>query len=488
MSKLHLALILHHHQPEGNFDHIIENAYLDAYAPFVEFLLEKPSFRVALHYSGPLMRWIALWHPEFIEKLKVLLQRNQIEVLSGSFGESILSIWDESNQHDQLMRMNRLLKELTGTNPCGFWLAERIWEPTLPSILFGGGYTYTILDDNHFQAAGVAPDELFGYYLSEHKGDIISIISSSNKLRYLIPFALVERLFSFLKQVYDAKQDKLIAMGDDGEKFGVWPGTRDWVYGEKWLEKFIDEVEKNKDWLELSLPAEYIKKFPPSGRLYLPTLSYFELMEWSLPSSAAVEYKKVFLSLKQHVEEELPSPYLRGGFWRNFLTKYTESNYMHKRLVWLYRFMRDNIEAINEEEREKFFTLICKAQCNDAYWHGVFSGLYAPHLRKAIWDNLLRAHVLIDNATLLKNDSLAIQTLDINCDGYAETMVSSKELVTVFSLIGGSVLEMSYKTCHLCFTSCLRRRFESYHLSIEENVVDNSTEEIKTIHHIHRAK
>src|SRR2546430_17132092 len=34
---------------------------------------------------------------------------------------------------------------------------------------------------------------------------------------------------------------------------------------------------------------------------------------------------------------------------------------------------------------------IARAQCNDAYWHGVFGGLYLPHLRHAIWRNLALA-------------------------------------------------------------------------------------------------
>ena len=32
-----------------------------------------------------------------------------------------------------------------------------------------------------------------------------------------------------------------------------------------------------------------------------------------------------------------------------------------------------------------------RSQCNDAYWHGVFGGLYLNHLREAAYSNLLRA-------------------------------------------------------------------------------------------------
>jgi len=32
---------------------------------------------------------------------------------------------------------------------------------------------------------------------------------------------------------------------------------------------------------------------------------------------------------------------------------------------------------------------LLRGQANDAYWHGVFGGVYLPHLRRAVWENLL---------------------------------------------------------------------------------------------------
>jgi len=38
-----IPLIFHFRQPYGNFDHIIENAYLKAYLPLVETLKHYPN-------------------------------------------------------------------------------------------------------------------------------------------------------------------------------------------------------------------------------------------------------------------------------------------------------------------------------------------------------------------------------------------------------------------------------------------------------------
>lgn len=488
MSKLFLSLILHHHQPEGNFENIIEQAYQNAYKPFLDFLIQAPFFKVGLHYSGPLLRWLINYHPEFIENLRFLLNRNQIEILGGGYGEPILSIWSKEEQLGQLNFMKELIIKNFNVEPYGLWLAERVWEPSLPSILNEAGYKYTILDDNHFQATGLELNQLYGYYYSEDKGKKIIVLPSSNKLRYLIPFALIERLIEYLRSVYSPNEVRLISMGDDGEKFGVWPGTKKWVYEEKWLEKFAEELIKNEDWLTLILPHEYLLKYPPLGCVYFPTLSYFELMEWALPAEAALEYRKLILSLKEFSQEEMPSPFIRGGFWRNFFSKYKESNYMHKRLIWLCEIFHASEAFFEREKKEQLLSYLYKAQCNDGYWHGVFSGLYAPHLRKAIWENLLEVQKRIDEAILLKGDEMNLIPYDFNCDGNEEYAFISPDIIIVFSKKDACLLEISYKPKNFCLTNVLARRFEAYHTAIEELTSDSPEKEVKTIHHIQRVK
>ena len=69
-NKVSLALVIHSHQPVGNFDHVIEEAYQKAYRPFVAALLAHPSIRLSLHYSGILLEWLEAYHPEFLDLLR----------------------------------------------------------------------------------------------------------------------------------------------------------------------------------------------------------------------------------------------------------------------------------------------------------------------------------------------------------------------------------------------------------------------------------
>src|SRR5579863_3766223 len=53
-----LCMVIHSHQPVGNLDHVIEEAYQKSYLPFLEVLSRHPRIRMSLHYSGVLWEWI----------------------------------------------------------------------------------------------------------------------------------------------------------------------------------------------------------------------------------------------------------------------------------------------------------------------------------------------------------------------------------------------------------------------------------------------
>jgi len=65
--------------------------------------------------------------------------------------------------------------------------------------------------------------------------------------------------------------------------------------------------------------------------------------------------------------------------------------------------------------------LLLRAQCNDAYWHGIFGGIYAPHLRTDPWRNLIRAEAIADRqipGALVPR----VELLDYDADGTNELL------------------------------------------------------------------
>ncbi|MEI8383158.1 MAG: alpha-amylase, partial [Planctomycetota bacterium] len=106
-ARVRLILTLHNHQPIGNFDGVFEGAYQDSYAPFLNILDEFPDLPVVLHISGSLLEWLTDRHPEYIDRIRGLVARGQIELLGGPFYESILACIPRRDRLGQIREYKR---------------------------------------------------------------------------------------------------------------------------------------------------------------------------------------------------------------------------------------------------------------------------------------------------------------------------------------------------------------------------------------------
>src|SRR6202008_206559 len=351
----------------------------------------------------------------------------------------------------------------------GAWFAERVWEPQPASVLAEANIGYTILDDIHFLSAGFEPDELFSDYIAEDHGQTIRLIPGQKILRYLIPFGTIEQVITYLKETAAAHPDQMAAMGDDMEKFGVWPGTFDHCYKDNWLEKFLVALEENSSWLKASTPNEYLSTHTPAGRADLPTASYTEMMEWALPTRVRQRYNQV---LKEFGSRNEVLAFLRGGSWRGFFRKYPESNLLHKKMLHVANRIdtspaRRSVSKAGEELK-KARDLLLRAQCNDAYWHGICGGLYAPHLRTELWRNLIRAEFIADRHT---PSALGprVESLDYDGDGRDELLFTSAEYqVLLKPSDGGTMAALDFRRTKSTLINSLLRRPEPYHQRLKD--------------------
>ena len=126
MPKFRFLLLIHSHQPVGNFESVFESAYQKSYLPFVQAVVRHPGIRLALHYSGPLLEWMEARHPEFFDLLRSLIEKGQVELLGGGFYEPILIAIPPEDRAEQILRLANFIEEKFGARPQGAWLAERV--------------------------------------------------------------------------------------------------------------------------------------------------------------------------------------------------------------------------------------------------------------------------------------------------------------------------------------------------------------------------
>ena len=458
--RISLALAIHNHQPVGNFGWVVAEVYDRAYLPMLGALERHPTVRLSLHYSGPLLEWLRAERPEFIDRLATLVERDQVEILGGGYFEPVLASLPERDRIGQLRRMSDELQALFGRRPGGAWLAERVWEPDLPTSLVAGGYLWTILDDAHFRAAAIAEEALWGPYMTEDQGQRLTVFGTEQGLRYRIPFRDVEEVIAYLREHATVDGVRVGMMGDDGEKFGGWPTTWQHCWGEgRWVDRFFEALETNADWLTTTTPSAWLADHRPIGRVYVPTGSYAEMGEWALPADESRRYAAIL-----HAAQAAGGPevrWLRGAFWRNFQVRYREINDLHKQML---RTSAKVDAMVAGPDRALALDHLYRGQSNDCYWHGLFGGIYISHMRLATYEHLIAAEDLADTAA---GQLHAVGYQDLDMDGHDDVRLAGPgQVVTVDLNSGAGIGGWDVRPARHALAAIMRRRPEAYHETI----------------------
>ena len=461
-ARISLALAIHNHQPVGNFGWVIAEVFEQAYQPMVEALERHPDVRLSLHYTGPLLDWLRAERPGFIAQLSGLVNRGQVEILGGGYYEPVLASLPERDRLGQLRRMTDELEATFGRVPAGAWLAERVWEPDLPTSLVAAGYDWTILDDAHFRAAAIPEEGLWGPYTTEDQGHLLRVFGTEQGLRYRIPFRNVEEVIDYLRDHATEAGDRIGMMGDDGEKFGAWPTTWEHCWGERdWVERFFSALEANADWLTTTTPSTWLEAHRPIGRVYVPTSSYVEMGEWALPPDESLVFANVLHAAQKHHRPE--ARWLRGAFWRNFQVKYREINDLHKQMLRT----SAKVDAMPAgAERKRALDHLYQGQSNDCYWHGLFGGIYIGHMRLATYEHLIAAEDLADRAA---GQLEATECRDLDLDGLDDVRLAGPGQVVAIHLTDGAAIGgWDIRAVRHALCAVMRRRPEAYHETLRE--------------------
>jgi alpha-amylase/alpha-mannosidase (GH57 family) len=467
LRPIRFAFGLHLHQPVGNFDHVFEQHVKDVYRPILEHLSARDFLPVVLHLSGPLLEWLEAHDTGYLDLLGRLVRDKRIELLLAGFYEPVLASLPRADRVEQIQWMHEAVRRRFGVDARGLWLTERVWEPELAADLATAGVRYALVDDRHFLVSGFSSEQLHAPFWTESDGKQVALFPIDERLRYLIPFRPPEETAAYLRELRGAGH-RLAVLADDGEKFGGWPGTREWVYERGWLDRFLSTIggliEAGE--VQLSTLTDALDDVPSGGIAYLPTASYREMEGWSLPPDAALRLIRLERDLGETRVAGPDGALIRGAHWRNFLVKYSESNRMHKKMQALSLICRGKGDPSDARRA------VGRAQCNDAYWHGVFGGLYLPHLREAIWRNLAQAE-----AELRQGEGLAAEVLDFDGDGHEEIWLHSDQFSAIISPSrGGAIEEYTLFSTLTNYANVLTRRREAYHDTALEQHANASNE------------
>lgn len=445
-------MALHHHQPVGNFPEVLEACYAKCYGPILEALERHPGVRMTLSYSGPVLLYFLEKQPQALERLRLCLARNQIELLAGGFYEPVLVSLPPDDAVAQLKKSTDWIAKNLNHRPKGAWLAEAVWEPGLVPLLKQAGLDFTLLRSERFFQAGLPESALGGHYITEHHGETFRIFPHDPTLGRLLPDQPLDEVFAFLRRVSRRSGFQTLTMADLAERWGVWGNSHERIQKSGYLEKWFERLEGASDWISLQTFSENLSQETPLGVCYVPGGVNWDLGAWSLPAESRQQYLQARRSLEVRHDANHFLPYFRAGSWNGFKSRFLQSRLMQLRGIQLKAALEKT--SLAPAEAAHLADLLHQAQCNTAYWHGASGGIYLPHLRQAVWQRLLAVEKSLRQA----QSGWKAEEGDFDADGRSEIRVGSSSVVWGLApAYGGACYEWSLLDCCQNVATCLAR-------------------------------
>jgi len=427
----------HNHQPHGNFTHVLEYAYEKSYKPFIETLYSCPNFKAVIHFTGELLDWIEQKDSSFIEKLSSLINRNQVEIISGGFFEPILPFIPNCDRVSQLIMLNNRIKELFGISPKGAWIAERVWNSEIADDLVKCGIKYIFLDDFQFEYSGCNSSSITNIQL--HQDSCLKIIPISQPLRYSVlnesPKKVTELIENF--------PGRFVVFMDDGERFGMWGSSYSYCYSEKYLMNLFNLISESPN-IKSVLANELVELLEGSDGEIQPS-SYPEMMIWSMDTDLRTRFENSAPDMKTLKSNSIE--------WSNFIKKYPLVNVLYSKMLMISHEYDSNYLHGTDEYRS-----LLAAQANDAYWHGMFGGCYLPNLRDALFSAVIKAESALNDSSRMIS----------SYRGKLFYIKHSEISVMVDPNDGGKIVDLSYLPSCFCLSNVLTRQEEPYHKKMKQ--------------------
>ena len=410
MKKVKLILGTHNSQPLGLSEKGIEEAYQSAYKPFLSLMYSYPTVNLTLYYTGILLKWFQDNHPEFLMLLNEMIKRKQVELLGGGFYEPVFSLIPPRDRAGQIEKLTTFIRKRFGRRPRGIWITERVWEPNLPITLRGCGMEYTFLDDTHLRSAGLREEELSRPCLTEDQGKTLSVVPITTDLCRCHSSVEPDELIGRILEHPADDEDSVLVLMEEGEEFGMREGSSRRYYEERRLKDFLDLLVDRRDRILTVSAGTHVKDSFPGRKVYIPCTSNGDLMRWSRPTACGADRE-----LGAHDPKVNGADIPNGGFFRQFLSIYPESNLLYAKMMDTH-ILVDQVRGDKQRKRAATEEL-WKGESNFPYWHGRSGGLYRNELRKRAYGALIEAERVTRERGIFKP---SVSTEDFDMDGQLE--------------------------------------------------------------------
>ena len=388
---------------------VLERALLEGYKPLLTHIYKNPSLKLHLYFSANIYEWFEANHPEMNMLIADLVKKEQLELLSGPYYQSILHLMPPKDRSGQIEKTTTLLRKRFGKRSKTVWFYNQIWSPAyVASMALGSLDRLLISPYNRLTDCSVATEPFKMHDL----GKTIEVFTTDDRIDLLI--------------------DKLATMQLTKVQFVEQLNELSWDINTTYYISMIN--------LDKLLQATAL-----NGELGTP-LELFELIIEKLNST-----NSEFELLNTIKVDQLDSRGFLGSSWygrdsqltdlnsfNELFLKYEELNHLYGRILATTEMLR--IVKPNKDIKKRVESLLERATSGGAFVLDSSGGVYRNIYRKHNYRYINEALKLLN-----KSENISFpQELDIDFDGTKEVLWQGKNLSLVIDKRGATLAQLNY--------------------------------------------
>ncbi len=212
---------LHFYQPANAASFTIQEALEKNYWRLLRLMEEHPNLKMTWNISGCLLERLETEKKlSFIERLKSLMEKGQIELTGSAAYHGFLPLLPESEVVRQVKENEKILRKYFGPRfkASGFFLPEMAYSPALSKLVKRLGYSWIILDELAYSAVSGSRPEAGRVYADKASG--LKVIFRDRQVSSAYP---PDVIWPLLKNEISTGQDLVapVLTATDAELYGL---------------------------------------------------------------------------------------------------------------------------------------------------------------------------------------------------------------------------------------------------------------------------
>ena len=424
--KLNICLLFSVNPSLLAYSKNMEAEYQNLLKKLLTFLYEHNKYKMTFSFSGSHLDWLEKNHPEYIQLLKELVSKRQIEITGGGYYNPIFPFLFPQDRTGQIELMTYEIRRTVGKRPRGMTILASIWDNSLVTCVQNCGIEYVFLDSSLIpQTENLSAKDYFLPLVLSEQGKSVKALPIYRDFDFQLQTEPEEYLRNLVKFVEEKTANDRFSVNTEERAISVNIEHTDFekLFNSGWIKRFFECAQSDafSQTVKITLPYDYVHKVECFVPAFVPSGMRSDVANW-----AEIPYTKT-----RHNE-----------FFQitvnNFLITYKRLKAIYDRMLYISMIINHchGDKARKKAARETLW----KAQRGEIFVcspEGVFPG---GNERQKVYKSLTEAEKYIRESTEF---SESVTSYDYDGDGQNEYVCRMEKYTACVTRISGALKELN---------------------------------------------